>query len=147
MGSTWMERGCIRHQRRSGRWWKPLITQLRAFLGMVNYYHRFLPNLSHKLAPLHQLLQKGVKWEWTEDCMQAFQDVKQLMASETVLSHFKPTQAVTLACDASPYGLGAVLSHVLPDGTEHQLLMHREHCLPLKRTTHRLIRRLWSYGG
>ena len=90
------------------------ITQLRAFLGMVNYYHRFLPNLSHKLAPLHQLLQKGVKWEWTEDCTQAFQDIKLLMASETVLTHlthFKP----------SPYGLGAVLSHVLPDGTEQPI--------------------------
>ena len=97
------------------------LTQLRAFLGMVNYYHRFLPNLSHKLAPLHHLLQKGVKWEWTENCMQAFQDVKQLMASETVLTHFKPALAVTLACDASPYGLGAVLSHVLPNGTEQPI--------------------------
>ncbi|KAL5475243.1 hypothetical protein EMCRGX_G027319 [Ephydatia muelleri] len=97
------------------------ITQLRAFLGMVNYYHRFLPNLSHKLAPLYRLLQKGVKWEWTEDCTQAFQDVKLLMASETVLTHFKPALAVTLACDASPYGLGAVLSHVLPDGTEQPI--------------------------
>ena len=97
------------------------IPQLRAFLGMVNYYHRFLPNLSHKVAPLHRLLQKGVKWEWTEDCTQAFQDVKLLMASETVLTHFKPALAVTLACDASPYGLGAVLSHVLPDGTEQPI--------------------------
>lgn len=96
------------------------ITQLRAFLGLVNYYHRFLPNLSHTLAPLHQLLQKGVKWEWTEDCV-AFQDIKLLMASETVLTHFKPALAVTLACDASPYGLGAVLSHVLPDGTEQPI--------------------------
>ena len=91
------------------------LTQLRAFLGMVNYYHRFLPNLSHKLAPLHHLLQKGVKWEWTENCMQAFQDV------ETVLTHFKPALAVTLACDASPYRLGAVLSHVLSNGTEQPI--------------------------
>ncbi|KAL5502973.1 hypothetical protein EMCRGX_G009841 [Ephydatia muelleri] len=97
------------------------ITQLRAFLGMVNYYHRFLPNLSHKLAPLHWLLQKGVKWEWTEDCTQVFQDVKLLMASETVLTHFKRALAVNLACDASPYGLGAVLSHVLLDGTEQPI--------------------------
>ena len=38
------------------------VSHLRAFLGMVNYYHKFLPNLSHKLAPLHHLLQKNVKW-------------------------------------------------------------------------------------
>ena len=53
--------------------------------------------------------------------MQAFQDVKQLMASKMVLTYFKPALALTLACDASPYGLGAVLSHVLPNGTEQPI--------------------------
>ena len=95
------------------------VTQLRAFLGMVNYYHRFLPNLSHKLAPLHRLLQKNIKWAWTPECVTAFQGVQQLMASDIILTHFDPNFPVTVSCDASPYGLGAVLSHVLADGAEH----------------------------
>ena len=40
------------------------VSKLRAFLGMVNYYHRFLSNLSHQLAPLHRLLWADVKWTW-----------------------------------------------------------------------------------
>eukprot|EP00731_Ephydatia_muelleri_P013854 Em0007g1164a len=44
--------------------------------------------------------------------------VKQLMSSDTVLTHFNPRYPLVLACDASAYGLGAVLSHTMPDGGE-----------------------------
>ena len=84
------------------------ISQLRAFLGMVNYYQRFLPNLSQQL---HRLVCMDVKWTWNKECDLAFGKVKRLMASETVLAHFNPRLPVTLSCDASSYGLGAVLSH------------------------------------
>ncbi|XP_021379798.1 uncharacterized protein K02A2.6-like [Mizuhopecten yessoensis] len=43
------------------------VTQLRAFLGLVNYYGKFLQNLSTVLRPLHQLLEKDTKWSWTQD--------------------------------------------------------------------------------
>ena len=95
------------------------VSQLRAFLGMVNYYHRFLPNLSQQLAPLHRLLQADVKWTWDKECSLAFGRVKRLMASETVLAHFNPSLPITLSCDASSYGLGVVLSHKYSDGSEH----------------------------
>ena len=42
------------------------VTQLRAFLGLVNYYHRFLPNLSSVISPLRRLLENRVPWQWTE---------------------------------------------------------------------------------
>ena len=42
------------------------LTELRAFLGLAKYYHKFLPNLSDALAPLHSLLCKGTKWTWTD---------------------------------------------------------------------------------
>jgi len=41
------------------------VSQLRSFLGLINYYNRFLPNLSTQLAPLHCLLRKGQKWCWS----------------------------------------------------------------------------------
>ncbi|XP_061164934.1 uncharacterized protein K02A2.6-like [Saccostrea echinata] len=65
------------------------VSQLRSFLGLVNYYHRFIDNLSSVAGPLHELLNKGTKWEWT--------------------------------ADASPYGIGSVLSHVFPDGSERPI--------------------------
>ena len=98
------------------------VSQLHAFLGMVNYYHRFLPNLSTTLTPLHHLLKKHIKWAWSPECEAAFNKVKQLMASDTVLTHFNPGVPLVLSCDASPYGLGAVLSHTMPDGGERPVV-------------------------
>ena len=40
------------------------VSQLKSYLGLLNFYHRFLPKLSSVLAPLHKLLQSGVKWSW-----------------------------------------------------------------------------------
>lgn len=82
---------------------------MRSFLGL-NYYRRFLPNLASVLQPLNQLLEKNTKWCWTRQCVEAFRQL--------VLTHSNPEFPVKLACDASSYGLGAVLSHVLGDGSE-----------------------------
>uniref|UniRef100_A0A672GZN6 ribonuclease H n=1 Tax=Salarias fasciatus TaxID=181472 RepID=A0A672GZN6_SALFA len=93
-------------------------TQLRSFLGLVNYYARFVPNLSAVLHPLNVLLRKEAKWEWSKECKESFQTAKEQLASERVLIHYDPALPVILACDASPYGVGAVISHKLPSGEE-----------------------------
>ena len=94
------------------------VSQLRSFLGLVNYYNRFLPNASTVLHPLHQLLEQNSEWQWTEQCEQAFTEAKRMITSEQVLTHYDLALPVRLACDASPTGIGAVLSHVMPDGSE-----------------------------
>lgn len=94
------------------------VSQVRSFLGLVNYYNRFLPNAATVLHPLHQLLEQDREWEWTEHCEKAFNEAKRLITSDLVLTHYDPSLPVKLACDASPTGIGAVLSHVMPDGTE-----------------------------
>jgi len=57
------------------------LSQLRAFLGMLNYYHRFLPDVAMVLEPLHQLLRKGSKWKWLEEQQMAFDRAKELLCS------------------------------------------------------------------
>ncbi|KAL4008501.1 hypothetical protein ACER0C_002353 [Sarotherodon galilaeus] len=99
------------------------VSQLCSFLGLVNYYHKFLPNLSTVLHPLNSLLQQNVKWKWTKkkkkkNCEEAFNGAKQLITSQEILTHFDSNLPLRLACDASPYGIGAVLSHKMPDGSE-----------------------------
>ncbi|VDI15255.1 Hypothetical predicted protein [Mytilus galloprovincialis] len=94
------------------------VTELKAYLGMLNYYNRFLANLSHLLKPLHVLLQKDTKWSWEKEQEKAFIESKQLLKSASVLVHFDPKKKLILACDASPYGLGAVLSHKMDDGSD-----------------------------
>lgn len=94
------------------------VKQLQAYLGMVNYYSRFLPNLSTVLAPLYCLLQKGVEWSWGERQEQAWTESKRLLQSPQVLVHFDSTKDIILSCDASSYGVGAVISHRMDDGSE-----------------------------
>ena len=94
------------------------VAELRSFLGLVNYYHRFIQNLSTVLAPLYELLQKGNRWVWGRRQEMAFEESKQLLASTRVLLHYDPRLPLILSCDASPYGVGAVLSHCMKDGSE-----------------------------
>ncbi|XP_024892655.1 uncharacterized protein K02A2.6-like, partial [Temnothorax curvispinosus] len=97
------------------------LTELRSFLGMIRYYDRFVPNLSAILQPLNNLLQKNVKFYWSEDCEKSFQAAKRAFTSPKCLAHFDPRLPITLATDASPYGIGAVLSHIYPDGSERAI--------------------------
>ncbi|XP_026142558.1 uncharacterized protein K02A2.6-like [Carassius auratus] len=94
------------------------ITQLRSFLGLLNYYGRFIPNLANIANPLNALLCKGKRWQWSEECDAAFKKAKEQLVSQNVLTHYDPQNAIRLACDASPYGIGAVISHMLPSGEE-----------------------------
>ena len=94
------------------------IQELRSFLGLLNYYGKFIPNLSTLIHPLNSLLQKSKKWIWTSDCKQAFEQAKEALSSSRVLIHYDPSLPLRLAGDASAYGIGAVISHILPDGSE-----------------------------
>ena len=97
------------------------VTELRSFLGMLQYYGKFLPNLSTLLHPLNNLLREGVCWSWRSECQQAFEAAKQLLQSAEVLTHYDVNLPIKLACDASSYGIGAVISHVLPGGEERPI--------------------------
>ena len=94
------------------------VSQLKSFLGMVKYYHCLLPNLADVLEPLHELLRKNTSWSWSEVHQKAFEDTKLLLCSSGLLVHQDPDKQLSLACDTSPYGVEAVLSHVMPDGGE-----------------------------
>ena len=98
------------------------IQQVRSFLGLVNYYHKFSPNLATTLNPLNRLLEQGKRWKWTAECEEAFVSVKKLIASDMVLTHYDPERLLRLACDvSSSVGVGAVLSHVMEDGSEQPI--------------------------
>ena len=94
------------------------LLELRSFLGLVHYYGKFLQNLSTLLHPLNNLLKQGSKWHWSKECDTAFTKAKQYLVSAPVLAHYNPNLPICLAADASAYGIGAVMSHVFPDGSE-----------------------------
>ena len=86
------------------------VTQLRAFLGMVNYYQRFLPDIVTVLEPLHKLLRQDTTWCWKTEQQRAFEAAKKLLQSAELLVHFQPDLELILASDPSDYRVGAVLS-------------------------------------
>ncbi|XP_022825572.1 uncharacterized protein K02A2.6-like [Spodoptera litura] len=94
------------------------ITQLKSFLGMLNYYGKFISNLSTLLYPLHKLLKKDIRWQWGHSCEQAFIEAKRALLGERVLAHYEEGRPLVLAVDSSAYGLGAVLAHRYSDGSE-----------------------------
>lgn len=94
------------------------VVELRAFLGLINCYGKFIENLSSIVKPLNTLLKKDTKFKWTNDCERAFMLAKEAFCGEQILVSFNPKLPVVVATDASPYGVGAVLSHKYPDGTE-----------------------------
>ena len=79
---------------------------------------KFLRALSTTIHPLNQLLKNNAQWRWTPECEAAFRSLKEQLSSSTVLAHYDSSLLLRLACDASSYGVGAVISHVFPDGSE-----------------------------
>ena len=94
------------------------VGELKSYLRILSYYSRFLPNMSSVLHPIYHLLRKDVPWVWKTAHSRAFTASKELLISSRCLIHYDPLLELTLACNASNYGLGAVLSHKMPDGSE-----------------------------
>lgn len=99
------------------------VQQLQAFLGLYNFYERFIPHKATILEPLHRLLDKSHKWQWTDLEQESFDKAKQLLSSDITLVHYDLNKPLVLTCDSSEYGAGAVLSHVMEDGQERPVAM------------------------
>jgi hypothetical protein len=93
-------------------------TLLKSFLGLITYYIKFISNAANILKPLYMLLRDGRKWNWTPQCDQALNKIKQILISKLVSTHYDHNRPIKLVVDASSYALGAVLSHINPDRTE-----------------------------
>ncbi|XP_037977694.2 uncharacterized protein K02A2.6-like [Plutella xylostella] len=94
------------------------VSELRSFLGMVNFYGKFIRNLSTHVAPLNDLLKKNNKWSWGNKEKRAFETVKQMLLSCDVLAHYDSARPLVVTCDASAHGLGAVLTQPDAAGAE-----------------------------
>ena len=89
-------------------------SQLRRFLGMLNFYRRFLPHAATTQAPLHDVL-SGPKFKgshpitWTPELHKAFKECKASLSCATLLAHPDPSAPLALVTDASMSTMGAVL--------------------------------------
>ena len=92
--------------------------EVQQFLGLANYYRRFVKDFAAVAKPLHRLTEKNCKFTWANDCQTAFEELRHRLVTSPILAFPDYTREFTLDTDASDTGIGAVLSQVQPDGTE-----------------------------
>ena len=85
------------------------VKSLKRFLGMVNFYRRFIPNAAKFMASLHDLEKVDGNFEWSTERMADFEQVKSLLSKRIKLAYFDPKAKLVLKADASGNGVGAVL--------------------------------------
>ena len=90
------------------------VSEVRSFLGFINFYRRFIKDYSKVARPLHDLECKDVKFKWEAREQRAFDELKEIITNAPILIHADPTKPYTLETDASDYAYGAVLSQVPP---------------------------------
>ena len=84
--------------------------EVRSFLGLANFYRRFIPHFSIVAAPLNDLTSSKATFKWTDQHQVAFFKLKEALSSSPVLDYPRQSDTFVLTTDASEHGLGAVLS-------------------------------------
>jgi hypothetical protein len=125
------------------------VSEVRSFMGLVGYYRRFIVGFSKISHPITSLQKKGIKFEWTSECEENFNLLKELLTSAPVLKIVDPNESFVVCTDACKEGLGGVLTqngHVI--GYESRNLKEHErnyatHDLELASIVHTL--KMWRH--
>lgn len=91
------------------------VSQLRSLLGSMNFYQKFVKNMTVLRAPLDALLQKDAEFVWSKECQEVLDNFKNQIVNFN-LCHYQTDLPLILASDASNYGIGSCILHKFPDG-------------------------------
>lgn len=89
---------------------------VRSFLGFANFYRAFVPDFAAIATPLVHLTKKNTEFCWTDDCQNAFDELKRLFITAPILVHFDNQRETIVEADTSGWTIGGVLSQVDDDG-------------------------------
>ena len=112
------------------------VTEVRAFLGLANYYRRFIRSHSEVARPLTQLTKKDHLFVWTSECEKSFPKVKQILISPDIMAYPLQDGQFVLNTDACDFSIGTVLSQVqngkervIAYGSKTLLKSERNYCV------------------
>ena len=108
---------------------------------MIQYCGRFIPNLATVSAPLRVLTHKDVKWVWTSREQHAFETLKTLLTTDIVMDYFDYSKNTELYVDASPFGLGAILTQTTPGKDDTNVIAYASRSLTDTETRYSQIER------
>lgn len=94
------------------------LKQLKSFLGLANYYRRFIKDFAKIAYPLHRLTKKSVNFDWSQECQEAFDKLKTTLISAPILIYPDFAKEFHLFVDASSTGIGMALAQITDDGLE-----------------------------
>ncbi|KAL8424712.1 hypothetical protein Efla_001289 [Eimeria flavescens] len=97
------------------------IRKFRSFVGLANYYRRFIQNYARIAKPLIALTHANEKIEWTNTKQETFDKIKRAVAEVAGLAHPRPGKPCVIDCDACKDGLGAVLAQADEQGKERPI--------------------------
>ena len=95
------------------------VKEVQLFLGLANFYRCFVNNFSKVAKPLHELTHKDTEWKWTEKCQIAFDKLKNIFISQSMLSMMDTMKPLQIESDTSEYTTGEVLSILQDDSKWH----------------------------
>jgi hypothetical protein len=105
------------------------ITQAKSFMGMCNFFRRFIRGFSSIAKPIHDTTKNGKLFVWTDEAQKAMEELKSRLMSPPVLVHFDQESQITIRCDASGYGLGAVLMQKSSDPNKNGVIAYTSRTL------------------
>jgi len=108
------------------------VKDVHSFLGFCNFYRAFISDFSNIARPLNDLTWKNQQWIWSDECKGAFQQLKEVCASEPMLKTPDWTKPFIMHMDASGYVLGAVIAQEHDDGV-HPVAFHSCSLLPAEK--------------
>ena len=118
-------------------WEKPRsIKDAQAFLGLCNFYCRFIRDFARVARPLHQLTKKGLTFSWTDECERSFNALKVMVTQAPVLRHFDHSMSAHLEADSSDYATGGVLSQKDENGVLHPVAFFSKNLSPTECNYH-----------
>lgn len=106
------------------------VFDIQVFLGLANFYRRFVKNYSKIATPLTSLLKKNAKFVWSTAAQDSFDELKSRLMSGPILRHFDPTKACVIEPDASDYAIGGVCSQFDEEGLLHPIAYYSRKLLP-----------------
>ena len=103
-----------------------MLKDVRAFIGFVNFYRRFIMDFSTMACPLHDLTKKDVPWHWSQEQQEAFNAIKKQFCEELILKVYDPDLPTCVECDASGFATGGILSQKHEDSLWHPVAYHSQ---------------------
>ncbi|GFU53278.1 retrovirus-related Pol polyprotein from transposon 17.6 [Trichonephila clavipes] len=105
------------------------VKELQRFLGSINVYQKFIKDYAKLRVPLNKLHKKDAIWNWSHECQEAYQKLKNCLISKPILKLYNSQFPCHVFCDASQESIGVVLKQQHPDGTLYPIAYHSRQLL------------------